>query len=168
MYRTGDYVMKANTGLCRIVDISHLEGMDVDGSKLYYRMVPLSDEKANIYVPVDRETSAFRKVLNEEEAWEIIRDIPTTEAVQIDNDKQREQEYKKALSSCSPKAWVSIIKTMYLRRQKRSAQGKKSTSMDERYFKIAEDYLYSELALAIGRDKSEMKQVIAETVNTNS
>lgn len=165
MYRTGDYVMKANTGLCRIVDISHPEDMNIDGNKLYYRMVPLSDEKANIYVPVERENLTFRKMLNEDEAWEVIRNIPRMEAVEIANDKQREQEYKKAISSCSPKAWVSIIKTMYVRKQQRNAQGKKSTSMDDRYFKLAEDYLYSELALAIGKDKSEMRQLISDTVN---
>lgn len=165
MYRTGDYVMKANTGLCRIVDISHPEDMNIDGNKLYYRMVPLSDEKANIYVPVEKENLTFRKMLNEDEAWEVIRNIPRMEAVEIVNDKQREQEYKKAISSCSPRAWVSIIKTMYVRKQQRSAQGKKSTSMDDRYFKLAEDYLYSELAHAIGKDKSEMRQLISDTVN---
>ena len=36
--------------------------------------------------------------------------------------------------------------------------------IDERYFKLAEDNLYSELAFAIGRDKSEMRKIIADTI----
>lgn len=164
MYRTGDYVMKANTGLCRIVDISHPEGMGIDRDKIFYRMVPLKDEKANIYVPVDNESLPIRKAMSEEEAWKVIREIPQTEAVQIENDKQREQEYKKAIASGSPRALVSIIKTMYMRKQKQFAQGKKTTAMDERYFKIAEEYLYSELAFAMGKNKSEMQQLIADTI----
>ena len=55
MYRNGDYVMKMNTGLCRIVDISCPEGMGIDHGKKYYHMVPLEDVNASIYVPVDRE-----------------------------------------------------------------------------------------------------------------
>ena len=164
VYRIGDYVMKASTGLCRIADILHPEGMGIDSDKIFYRMVPLEDEKANIYVPVDNESLPIRKAMSEEEAWKLIREIPQTEAVQIENEKQREQEYKKAIASGSPRALVSIIKTMYLRKQKRFAQGKKSTAMDERYFKMAEDYLYSELAFAIGKNKSEMQQLIADTI----
>ena len=164
MYRNGDYVMKMNTGLCRIVDISCPEGMGIDHGKKYYHMVPLEDVNASIYVPVDREKVSLRRAMNREEAWEIIRDISGIEAVKIDNEKLREQEYKKVLSSGNPRALVSIIKTMYLRRQKRIEQGKKTTAMDERYFKIAENYLYSELALALGKRKEEMRQLISDTI----
>ena len=127
-------------------------------------MVPLEDVNASIYVPVDREKVSLRRAMNREEAWEIIRDISGIEAVKIENEKLREQEYKKVLSSGNPRALVSIIKTMYLRRQKRIEQGKKTTAMDERYFKIAENYLYSELALALGKRKEEMRQLISDTI----
>ncbi len=56
---------------------------------------------------------------------------------------------------------------MYIRRLERSAQGKKSTAVDEHYFKLAEESLYSELAFAIGRDKSEMKDLIEEKAKSN-
>ena len=59
---------------------------------------------------------------------------------------------------------VKIIKTMLLRQQKRTNQGKKSTIMDDRYFKLAEDFLYSELAFAIGKDKKYMCQIISDTI----
>ena len=53
MYQVGDCVVKENTGLCRITDIVHLDGMDVDRNKKYYLLVPHSDDKMKIYVPVD-------------------------------------------------------------------------------------------------------------------
>ena len=42
----------------------------------------------------------------------------------------------------------------------RSAQGKKITSTDEKYLKMAEDYLYSELEILLEIPKSQMEQYI--------
>lgn len=164
MYQVGDCVVKANTGVCRITDIVQLNGMDVDKNKKYYLLVPFSDDKMKIYVPVDSTVSNLRKVISCSEAWNMIESIPKIDAVQIENEKQREQKYKEALGSCEPEQWISIIKTMYFRKQKRNIQGKKNTAMDERYFKLAEKYLYSELAYAIGKNESEMSQLIADTI----
>ena len=53
---------------------------------------------------------------------------------------------------------------MYMRRKDRLEQGKKMTDLDERYFKTAEDNLYSELALSLGMKKDEMVSYITERV----
>ena len=46
----------------------------------------------------------------------------------------------------------------------RFKQGKKNTSIDERYFKQIENNLYSELAFALGRDRSEINDYIKEKI----
>ena len=53
---------------------------------------------------------------------------------------------------------------MYHRKERRTAQGKKNTSVDEHFFKLAENNLYTELAFAIGREKDEMRQIIADKI----
>ena len=164
MYQVGDCIMKANTGLCRIVDIVHLTGRSVERNKTYYLLVPFSDEKMKIYVPTDSIASNLRKAIDCSEAWNVIENITKVDAVYIENEKQREQKYKEAIRSCEPEQWISIIKAIYFRKQKRTIQGKKNTAMDEHYFKLAEKYLYSELAHAIGRNESEMCQLIADTI----
>lgn len=164
MYQIGEYVVKSNTGICRVGDILSMAGFSRGKEKLYYLLIPCADEKAKIYVPTDQQPATLRRVLDHDQAWAAIHRIPQIAPVRIENEKQREERYKEALRSSDPEQWVSIIKTMYLRKQKRSAQGKKSTAMDDHYFKLAEEYLYSELALAIGRDKSEMRDLIADTV----
>jgi CarD family transcriptional regulator len=78
----------------------------------------------------------------------------------IDNDKQREQKYKEAIHSCEPEKLVSIIKNMYNRKLIRTAQGKKNTAVDDRYFKLAENNLYTELAFAMEKDKDDMQLLI--------
>ncbi len=162
MFQIGDYLVKANTGLCRVEDITPMEQFSKE--KLYYLLVPVADERAKIYTPTDSTTVTLRKALTSEEAWALIRRISLIEEIAVDNEKQRELKYKEALKSADPATLVSIIKTMYLRNQERNAQGKKATAMDERYFRLAETLLYSELAFAIGCDKNEMRQVIAENI----
>ena len=59
---------------------------------------------------------------------------------------------------------VSILKELYFRRKKRLEDGKKITIVDERYFKLAENQLYSELAFALGVQKSDINQIIEENI----
>ena len=165
MYEIGSYVVKANNGVCRIENILHLDLPGTDRNRLYYLLIPLENKNSKLYVPTDTAEQNLRRVLSEEEAWIVIRSIPATEAAWIANDKLREQAYKEALHSCDPTALVSIIKNLYLRKKQRTEQGKKSTATDERYFKLAEDHLYAELAFALGKDKSEMRQIITDTID---
>ena len=164
MYEIGDYVIKANNGVCRVEDTLHPDLPNVDKNRLYYLLVPLDNKNSRLYVPIDTAENSLRRALSEEEAWEVIEKIPEVEAALIANDKLREQTYKEAIHSCNPTALVSIIKNLYIRKKQRSEQGKKSTATDERYFKLAEDNLYAELAFALGKEKNQMRQIIAETI----
>ena len=164
MYEIGDYVIKANNGVCRVEDTLHPDLPNVDKNRLYYLLVPLDNKNSRLYVPIDTAENSLRRALSEEEAWEVIEKIPEVEAAWIANDKLREQTYKEAIHSSNPTALVSIIKNLYIRKKQRSEQGKKSTATDERYFKLAEDNLYAELAFALGKEKNQMRQIIAETI----
>ena len=68
------------------------------------------------------------------------------------------------MKSCECKDWVKIIKTLYLRKKERIAQGKKTTAMDEKYLRMAEENLYTELSLALGVPKEKMEEHIASRV----
>ena len=167
MFQIGDYVVESNAGICHIEDILHLDGFGIDKKKLYYSLVPMSDDKTKIYIPVDSTSNLIRKASNSEEAWSIIKSISKIEAIHIEDERQRENKYKEALKSNNPIMLIKIIKTMFLRQQKRTNQGKKNTIMDDRYFKLAEDFLYSELAFAIGKDKKDMRQIISDTIKND-
>ncbi len=164
MFEIGDYVINANNGICKIEDKVHLNLPMSDKKKLYYMIVPIKEKSTKLYIPVDSDKQRIRKAMDEEQALEVIDEIPQIEAVWIENDKQREQKYKEAIFSCEPKQLVSILKCMYLRNQQRIAEGKKSTTIDERYYKVAENNLYSELAFAMNKDKDEMQQLITDRI----
>lgn len=167
MFKIGDFVMKANNGICRIDDIGHLDMSGANKERLYFFLTPLNEVHTRLYVPTDKEDSGLRRVITEEEAWTFIDTIPQIEEAWIVDDKQRERKYKEAIQSCDLEKLMGIIKSMYRRKQKRTAQGKKNTSVDERFFKLAENNLYTELAFAIGKDKEDMQGIISEKIKAN-
>ncbi len=164
MYQVGDFVVKVNNGVCRVEDIVELDGMSGVKGKKYYLMVPRDDQNAKLYVPVEGKNDNIREVMTADEAMSFIKRIPEIAVAWIESDKMREQEYKNAIRSGSPDQLVSIIKNIYRRNIERSEQGKKNTTIDERYFKQAENILYAELAFALGRERQEIIGLVSQTI----
>ena len=166
-YEIGDLVSKPVTGICKIEDILYLTPQDEKNNKLYYLMRPIEDEKDKIYVPVSNSDSRWRLCLTKEEAWNLIKRIPEIPTAWINNEKMREQNYKEAVKANDPEALVAIIKMIYQRKEKRLAQGKKCTATDARYFQIAENLLYMELGVALGKPKQEVCRTIIDYITNN-
>lgn len=164
-YEIGDLVSKPVTGICKIKDILYLNPQDERNNKLYYLMKPIEDEKEKIYVPVSNADSRLRLCMTKKMAWSLIKRIPEIPTAWVNNEKMREQNYKEAVKANEPEALVSIIKMIYQRNQKRLAQGKKCTATDARYFQTAENLLYMELGVALGKPKQEICETIIEYIN---
>ena len=166
-YEIGDFVSKPVIGICKIENILYLNPYGEKKDKLYYLIKSIEDEKEKIYVPVSNSDSRLRACLTKEEAWKLIKRIPEIPTAWTNNEKMRKQNYKEAVKANSPEALVSIIKMIYQRKQKRLAQGKKCTATDARYFQIAENLLYMELGIALGKPKQEICKTIIDYITAN-
>ena len=162
MYQKGDYVVKIPEGICRIEDVMQLDIYDTD--KEYYMLVPISEKSSKIYIPTDNAEGRIRKVISKEETLKFIKSIPEIDEKDIPNEEMREQEYKTSILSCNNEKIVSIIKSIYARKQERMEQGKKITTTDDKYFKRAEDVLFSELSFVLNIPKDKMEQFISDTI----
>ena len=60
--------------------------------------------------------------------------------------------------------YSSILKLIYSRKQERAEQGKKLSSTDERYFKLAEYMLFSELSFVLNVPREHIEQYIADMI----
>lgn len=165
MFEKGEYVIYGSNGICHVEDIVHMNMAGVDKNQLYYMLVPLQMKESKIYIPIDNEKIRIRKALNSQEAAELIDGILNIDAVSVKDEKQREEMYKELMGKGQPQDWICIIKTLYIRRQERSSQGKKITATDEKYLRMAENNLYSELSFALGIKKEDMEGYIIDRVN---
>ena len=66
------------------------------------------------------------------------------------------------LKVCDCRTWVSMLKALSVRKKLRQQQGKRMTDVDERYFRTAEENLYSELSLSLGIAREEIIGYIRE------
>ena len=163
MFEKGNFVVNTNNGICEIEDIVT---MNMSGTnKDYFLLVPIDEKTAKVYIPVDMADKRIRHAMTEADAWSLIKSIPSIEEAYVENEKEREKIYKEALSSRDPKRLIGIIKTLYLRKQERVEAGKKNTAVDERYFKLAENHLHSELAFALKVEKNEVHRIIIEQIS---
>lgn len=164
MFQKGDYVVKANEGICCIEDIVQPDMPGVSSEEWYYLMVPIKDQNAKLYTLTDNAANSCRPVMTEQDAWAVIDQIPEIEQAWIGEEKRRETEYKKAILSNDPTQLIGVIKNIYSRKIGRLEAGKKNTAIDERYFKMAENALYQELAFAIGKSKDEIVDIIQDRI----
>lgn len=163
MFQIGEYVVHGSNGICEVNDITHLDIPGSDRNREYYLLIPVGEKGGKIYSPVESGSKVqTRRVITRKEADALINEIPEIEAAWIENDKIREVVYKEALKSCDLRELVKIIKNMYLRREERISKGKKTTVLDDRYFKLAEDKLYSELSFVTGEDREQIEEKIQE------
>ena len=164
MFNVGDYIVHGRNGVCKVVDITHVNISGVDKNQLYYILVPMKSEESKIFYPVDSNRVVTRAVVSKEEAKNIVSSIKDIEPMWIDNDRQREEKYKEAISSCDCQKLICIIKTLYARNQERIAQGKRITYIDDRYLKEAKQNLHDEFSIALGIEPTEGEKYIAEYI----
>lgn len=159
MFTKGDYVVYGLDGVCRIEGIETPDIMDIPKDKKYYVLFPVS-QSGKIYVPVNSAESKMRNVISKREAEELISKLQEIEPLKTENEKTAEELYKKCIKSYDCTEWVRLIKYIYQRKQKRSKDGKKMTARDEKYMKMAEEALYSELGIALDVPKEQMLEYI--------
>lgn len=165
MFQVNDLIMYGNHGVCKVTDIGSINMSMIDKNKQFYTLRPVYHNETVVYAPVDNEKSVMRLIISKEEAQKLIEDIPEIESVWIGNDKEREAQYKATLRTCDCKELIKIIKTLYKRKQSRIQSGKKVTAVDERYFRMAEEQLYGELAIALDMEKDKVGPYITECIS---
>ena len=165
MFEVGEYVVFGTDGVCTVESIGSLDIEGVSKDKLYYTLAPVGKVGNNrIFAPVESKRVVMRRVISADEAKDLIGRMTELEPLEVPDEKKREETYKAVLQSCDCVRIVQLIKEIYGRKQARYAAGKKLPSVDERYFNMAENSLYSELSFPLGIRKDEVRDYITDAV----
>ena len=163
MLHIGDYVVSSVNGICKIEE--EVERSWSGENRLYFALIPIKEKESKIYIPVENAEQRVRKAMTQEEAREFIGKLKSTQEIPVENEKMCEKEYKAAVYSGDPMQVARVIKTIYLRKQKRTALGKKATVIDDRYYRLAIHILHSELAYALGCNEENVESKIKELID---
>lgn len=163
MFKIGDKVVSMANGICTITDVVEKD-MTGSGMKSYFILVPDGENNTKLFIPVDAAEERIRKTISKKEAQRVIDHILELDDLEIENEKDRELKYKEALRSGDPVKLATSLKSIYYRRKQRASEGKKSTVMDDKYYKLSVHKLHSELAYALGCSEADIMDMIHQRI----
>ncbi|NCU30042.1 CarD family transcriptional regulator [Candidatus Saccharibacteria bacterium] len=131
----------------------------------YYRLVPHYDSSLVIHAPVDSPEGFFRPLLTKQEVDKLINSIPDVKCLDV-GDRLLENAYKDLFNSEKHDDLICIIKTAYLHNEQRIQGGQRRSEKDRIYFQKAEQALYGELAVSLGKTIDETRDYIVERVGS--
>ena len=166
MFNVGEYIVCGGNGVCKVENVGTLDASGIPSDRLYYTLVPVYAHESKVFTPIDNQKIVMRPVISKEEAKVLIDNMKDIETLWIEDDKRREVVYKESLHKYDCTELVKIIKTAYLRQQSRLAEGKKITAADKKYFQMAEESLYGELAIVLELEKEQVKEYIIKHVES--
>lgn len=165
MFQVNDVIIYGAQGVCKITGT---EEKAVGGKrKTYFVLKPVSDRGSTIFVPTDNEIvlKKMRRLLTKEEIHKLIDSMGSEDAVWVQNENERKEHYKGILTSGDHLELIKMIKAIYAHKQEREAEGKRLHMSDERFFKDAEQILYSEFQYVLDLDsKDDLMRYILERI----
>lgn len=165
MFEIGEQILYGATGVCRIDSITQ---MKIGGeNKSYYVLRPLASESSTVFVPMDNESlvGKMRRVLSEQEIDDLIRAMPKTDTIWIDDEVARKERYREILSGGDRVALIRMIKALYLHQKEQVANKRHLHQSDERFLKDAEKLLHEEFALVLGIGREEVLPLITKRLD---
>lgn len=164
MYKVGDLVMYGGEGVCRIESIGCPDTPSADKTRIYYTLKSVFGG-GTTYTPIDTRIR-MRPVISCETAQKLVERIPQIQAEHLDGEAARDlaDHYRKTMMSYECDDLIKLIKTVYSKKRTAAEKGKKLGQTDEKFMKRAEDMLYSELAVALGIQRDEVKGYIKNAI----
>lgn len=165
MYSKNDFIIYGSTGVCKIEDICTPDfAKELGINKLYYKISPVYRSET-IYIPIDTK-NYMRPIVTKEQAEELIHNMPAIKESDFEGKDHRAlaENYKLSIKSHDCEDLISLIKTVYFRKQDLINQGKKPGQTDLQYLKQAEDLLYGELAVALDIPLNKVPEYIAKKI----
>lgn len=160
MFQVGENVVyKKDVCLIKEIKKSRFNGQD------YYVLLPIDDPSLTIEIPVENRSQQLRMLIDAETIEQMIQKIPEIPIIDCE-DRLLESEYKALLSTGKHEDLVKIIKTTYLRNKARLDNKKKIGDRDDFYFQKAENYLYTECAVVLGKNREDMQAYIMDKVKS--
>ena len=158
MFNVNDYLVYKRD-VCQVKEIKEINNEE------YYALMPLRDKSLSILVPTNNKMGYIRKIISKEEAEELINSILDVDVLDNMDDKYIDKTYKELINNGNLKDLIRIIKTTYLRNENRLKSNKKVSDKDKSYFDMAEEYLYTEMSIALGKSYEDTKNYVISSVD---
>ena len=148
MLKKGDVISYGTTGVCKVE--GECEQTVKGQKKRYIVLKPVHQINSTLYVPVDNDElkTKFKPLLTGDEIEE--------SSLWKESSSERAELYSQVLESGDRKRLAQLVRTLYLRQKHLIAKGRHLHSLDERFFKNAENLLFDEFSAVLGISQDEV------------
>lgn len=160
MFAIGDHIIYSTHGLCKISDIYDMTVSDV--TKQYYQLQPLENTLVTISTPVGNDKVVMLKLLQRDEALEIIEVFkqPEVEAEILQNPKVQ----PKKIQSGDRMQIAGVINGLLRKKFDTQIQKESFYAHDYKLLNNTQIILFKELAHALDTSFEEVNQMINDLI----
>lgn len=165
MFNIGDLIIYSAHGVCHIDDICEKTYLGV--TKDYYILHPLEDSRLRISTPVDNDKVAMLELLNKDEAEEILESFKLPGISWIELDNYRNQIYSDIVKTGNRKEISKVVNTLMGKKLKVEIYGEKLYKQDSKLLVLAQNILFTELAMALNTTFEAIYEKAISLINEN-
>ena len=164
MFSVGEKVMYSVNGVCEIIEIT--EKIFGKTKMKYYVLKPLYNSNSTLFVPVDNKnlTSKMKRLWTKNELDNVLVEISLKEIKWNNNDVERRDEFRKIISYGDMTEILTMLKVIWLQRERQVSKGRKLHVTDEIYLRDAEKMIKDEIATVIGVEQEEVLPYIKDKI----
>jgi CarD family transcriptional regulator len=162
MFNIGDLIIYSAHGICHIDDICEKTYSGI--TKSYYILHPVQDNKLTINIPVDNDKVTMLKLIDRDEAEEIIESfkLPGIDWIELSN--QRTEIYAGIVKSGNRTEICKLLNTLMRKNYEAEINGKKLYEKDIRILTLIQNTLFAELAMSLDTTYEEIYEKIISLI----
>ena len=166
MFSVGDVIFYSTTGVCEVISIGEPALQGLPDNTDYYTLQPLSkNHREMIYVPVN--SKAFmRHAICQSEAQSYIEMVDNIEPQfpQTRNPKGVQEFYSGLINSFEIPNLLQVIVSLTLKKREVRAKNKQLNQTQTTFLRRAQEMVYNEFALALGKTSEEIADIIESRI----
>lgn len=166
MFKINDYLVYGTTGVCQVLDIKEEQFLN-DEPRDYYILNQIFSQNTVIKIPVEHGSGRLRNLYSKEEIATCIKGMPDHKPLYIEDDRERAQAYRSLLKTGDCDDLITLINSIYYRKNAVVAPTKKYNKNDDDLMKRAQNLLNEEFAVVLGINPDEVKSYILEQIPQN-
>ena len=165
MLNIGECVIYGSHGLCQVREILVPSFLERGKEKQYYMMISAVDAGSVLYVPVEGAEDKVREVIGADYAEDLIDDIEEVEEIELPEGKKAEPAILEVIKRNAVDEMMGLVKSLRRIKATREAEGKRFSTLNEKYLNMAEKLLYTELAYSLETEKDNIKRRVLELLS---
>lgn len=163
LFHLGQLLVYGNIGVCKVEDICTQHFFEDRAGKEYYTLHPFFARSGDkIYVPTSTTTASLRPVLNQKEAASLLDSLKTTDAAVFCSRSQASLmlHYQDLMQANTMPDRLRLFKELCQKEQLQRQKGRKLNPTDMHFYKLTEQLLSEEFAIALDKTPAEMRTTL--------